>query len=217
MTIDDVARHFTGIPADRLGLFDEMAEAVYYYQRENNPVYSLFARDREWSGWQEAPCLPVEAFKLAPVTTYPALEAERTFESSGTGRGQPSRHYIKDLSIYERAVTTHFESVFGPGPFTLLAHLPGYVERGKRSSLVYMMEILIERYGSSVSGFFLDDPEPLVRAASGIAGGDAPLLLFGAAFGLLDLAEKGPMVLPENSIVVETGGMKTHRREITRA
>lgn len=216
MTIDDVARDFTSLPADRLGPFDEMAEAVYYYQLENNAVYSLFSQARPWSGWQNAPFIPVEAFKLAPVTAFPVNDAVRIFESSGTGHGQSSRHYIRDISVYERAVTAHFEHVFGPGPFTILAHLPGYARRGERSSLVYMMEVLIARYGSPASGFFLDDSTPLVRVASGEVGVDAPLLLFGAAFGLLDLVESDPVKLPENSIVVETGGMKTYRHEITR-
>ena len=40
--------------------------------------------------------------------------------------------------------------------------------------------------------------------------------MFGAAFGLLDLLEAGPNPLPAGSTVVETGGMKTHRREIGR-
>ncbi|MDZ7694540.1 MAG: hypothetical protein U5K69_26025 [Balneolaceae bacterium] len=38
---------------------------------------------------------------------------------------------------------------------------------------------------------------------------------FGAAFGLLDLVEMESPLLPGNSIVIETGGMKTYRREIS--
>src|SRR5690606_18607462 len=42
------------------------------------------------------------------------------------------------------------------------------------------------------------------------------LMLFGAAFGLLDLIELSNVNLPQNTIVMETGGMKTHRREMTK-
>jgi hypothetical protein len=42
------------------------------------------------------------------------------------------------------------------------------------------------------------------------------LMLFGAAFGLTDMAEASPVTLPAGSIIVETGGMKTHRREMGR-
>ncbi|MFW6157622.1 MAG: hypothetical protein ACOC4S_02145, partial [Balneolaceae bacterium] len=42
------------------------------------------------------------------------------------------------------------------------------------------------------------------------------LILFGAAFGLVQLAERHPQELPGRSIIIETGGMKTHRREMTR-
>ncbi|MDA0873576.1 MAG: hypothetical protein O3C45_00795, partial [Bacteroidetes bacterium] len=40
--------------------------------------------------------------------------------------------------------------------------------------------------------------------------------LFGAAFGMLDLMEGGNVSLPTGSTIIETGGMKTHRREIGR-
>ena len=41
-------------------------------------------------------------------------------------------------------------------------------------------------------------------------------MLFGAAFGLMDMLEIDPIQLPEDSVILETGGMKTHRREITK-
>ncbi len=43
------------------------------------------------------------------------------------------------------------------------------------------------------------------------------LMLFGTAFGLLDMMEAGVPQLPHNSIIVETGGMKTRHREIPKA
>lgn len=208
MTHDDVARAFTTLSTDRPGLFDEMAGAVLAFQRSHNPVYARYSVHGLY--------LPVAAFKHGPVTTFPPDEAEHVFESSGTGRGTPSRHYVRSLALYERAVATHFEAVFGRGPFTLVAHLPRYAERGRTSSLLYMVEHLVRRYGDAASGFFLDDVALLDKAIHHSRQIGSPLLLFGAAFGLLDLLDAGVPRLPPDARIVETGGMKTYRREIGR-
>ena len=126
MTIDDVERDFTDLDPNRPGRFREMAEAVLAFQRAHNPVYGRYARSGRY--------LPVAAFKYAPVATFPPESAERVFESSGTGQGRPSRHYVRRLEVYERACEGHFRSVFGRGPFTFVAHLPHYSARGTRSS-----------------------------------------------------------------------------------
>ena len=179
-----------------------MERCVASYQREHSAVYGRFVGSGRY--------LPVAAFKYAPVVTFPPDEAERVFESSGTGRAARSRHWVRRLAVYERAAAVHFERVFGPGPHTILAHLPKYREA---SSLVYMMDLLIRRHGDERSGFFLEDPLLLERAIGERSG----FLLFGAAFGLLDLAEQGTFRLPPAALIVETGGMKTYRRQMTRA
>ncbi|MFQ5570156.1 MAG: acyl transferase [Rhodothermales bacterium] len=214
MTIQDVARHFTEVSADRPEAFDEMASVVYAFQQANNRVLARYCTsinvDTAYA------YLPVAAFKYAPVTSFPFEEAEHVFESSGTGRGVTSKHYVCDLAVYERAVTTHFEQVFGPGPFTLVAHLPHYAERGATSSLLYMVALLIRRYGDDHSGFVLDDRMALEKAVKHSISEHTSFLLFGAAFGLLDLVEEDAVTLPSQARVIETGGMKTYRREISR-
>lgn len=203
--------------------FDRRARAVFAYQYAENPVYRRYCKaigDRgagNWSGWTEVPFLPVEAFKHAPVTTFPPEEAERVFTSSATGSGTPSRHFVRDLTLYDRSVLAGFTRVFGTGPFTLLAHLPGYSDRGARSSLLHMATLLVDRVGDDASGFFLEDRSTLERVAETERTGDCPFVLLGAAFGLLDLLEEEPVDLPEHALVIETGGMKTHRRSIGRS
>lgn len=239
MTLQEAARGFAELREDRPGRFEEMAAAVLAFQRDRNSVYGRYCkamqsqisgsegstglatagpeeRIRSGAGGSRFPYLPVEAFKHAPVTTFPAGEAERVFESSGTGRGVPSRHYVKNLSIYDRAAAAHFRLVFGSGPFLIAAHLPRYRERGRTSSLLYMVEHLISRFGAEGSGFFLDDPEFLNEVVRRSRRMQVPLLVFGAAFGLLDLVETRSFQLPPEAIVIETGGMKTFRREIGR-
>jgi len=127
-----------------------------------------------------------------------------------------SSHPVIDLDVYRRSIEASFRGVFGAGPFTIAAHLPGYIENGSESSLLYMVEYLIENFGDGDSGHFLEDLEDLEHFIRVSERSGHPLILFGAAFGLLDICEKTDYHLPENAIVIETGGMKTYRKEISR-
>lgn len=216
MTVDHVMRTLTADRWQDPAAFATAADAVLQHQRIENPVYSRYCKEKTWTDWSAAPHLPVEAFKHVPVTTFPPADAEHVFESSGTGRGVPSTHYVRRLALYERVLTAHFESAVGAGPFTFVAHLPGYAENGRRSSLLYMVDVLIRRYGDAHSGFFLDDRALLDAAIAHSTRHDTPFLLFGAAFGLLDLLDEHPVALPDGALVIETGGMKTHRRAMSR-
>lgn len=182
--------------------FPEVSQAVLSYQRSQNPVY------REMAGTAEY--LPVEAFRMAPVCCFPWEEAERVFRSSGTGSGSRSSHFVRDLRMYDRSIDQGFLTAIGPGPWCILVHLPHYAEE---SSLVYMARRLVSRFGGPGSGFFLEDRSLLQKACQDAA---LPVLLLGAAFGLLSLVEEAPFVLPPGSLVIETGGMKTHRRRVSR-
>ena len=201
MIIDYVEHHFTRVASAEE--FDAMAACVIDYQIAHCPVYRKFAEAYRY--------LPVAALKYAPIATFPVKDAERVFLSSGTGDGQSrSRHLVRRLSVYERSVVSHYRQVVGPDAHTILAHLPHYASE---SSLVCMAEILIERCGDEYSGFFLRDLSGIERAVER----GRPLVLLGAAFGLLDLLEKHRWNLPEGSRIIETGGMKTHRRQIGRS
>ncbi len=195
MTIADIATRFTEIHSPHE--FQEFEDVVEVYQREHCQVYRRF-------GYKY---LPVEAFKHADVVTFPPTDAEKVFLSSSTGGKDRSRHYVRYASIYEASVTTSFASVFGQGPFTIWAYLPDYAQE---SSLVSMMKILMHHYGGDQSQFFLGNALPNITLDA------SPLVFFGAAFGLLNLADNDDTFLPDNARIIETGGMKTHRREITR-
>ncbi|MFT4606077.1 MAG: hypothetical protein ACI9W4_002823 [Rhodothermales bacterium] len=193
--------------------FDRLAARVVQYQREHTEVYARYCESASvleaYSG--ETPHLPIAAFKHGPVYAGPVDGAERVFQSSGTSGQARSRHYVRDLTYYHASLEASFAKAFGPGPFRILAHLPHYAEE---SSLVYMVARLIEKYGAPGSGFFLDELA-LLQTATASAG--APIMLFGAAFGLLKLAEAKNVRLPQSAVVMETGGMKTHRQSVTRA
>ena len=88
--------------------------------------------------------------------------------------------------------------------------LPNYLQR-EGSSLVYMADRLIAACGSG--GFYLDDYEKLL---ADMARDPKPKILLGVSYALWDLAERYAPKF-ENTVVMETGGMKGHREELPKA
>lgn len=210
MTLDAVARRFFELTVND-GCFDEMSETVVNYQFANNPVFRRYCQNL---GIEPARCyLPIRAFKESVVATFDTSKSETVFLSSGTSQSQRSKHFIKSLEHYRRSVREGFVYHFGAEPRNILGHLPGFEQTGGSSSLVTMVEELVRTFGLPDSGRFLSDS---TRLESACARGE-PVLLFGAAFGLLSLGEASRWKLPEGSILIETGGMKTHRREMSRS
>lgn len=158
------------------------------------------------------PFLPIEIFKSHRV--YCGTDEPQTvFTSSGTTGQTPSCHYVASLPLYEESFTKGFELFYGsPQQTALFALLPNYLERSG-SSLVYMADRLI-RMGDG-GGFFLHDHDELLRQLDKAAQDGKNILLLGVSFALWELAEKRRFNHP-NLTVMETGGMKGRREEITR-
>ena len=139
------------------------------------------------------------------------------FESSGTTGIAPGRHFVNDLSFYEESFLKAFRLFYGdPGEYLIAALLPSYVER-EGSSLVYMVDNLIKRSLHPLSGFYKENIEDLTNAIekAKVTEGQK-ILLLGVSFALLDLAENQAPDL-SGVIVMETGGMKGRRKEVTRS
>jgi hypothetical protein len=101
-----------------------------------------------------------------------------------------------------------------PGEYTFLALLPSYQERSQ-SSLVYMVSRLIALSRFGESGFYRENTVEMIRIAEKAVKEKRRVLLLGVSFALLDLAEKHAPDL-SGVIVMETGGMKGRRKELTR-
>ena len=209
------------------GLFNQTALGVFAYQYSENAVYRRWCdlilpaqHPKNEAGlpllehYTSIPAMPIGFFKSETVQTgnyEPAL----FFESSGTTATVQSKHYIKDESVYQQSFLTAFEAVYGPvNNWCIIGLLPAYLER-PHSSLVYMVEHLIKASNHAQSGFYLYDHEALANTlkANEVAG--QKTLLIGVTFALLDFAEKFPMPLSYTTIL-ETGGMKGRRKELTR-
>jgi hypothetical protein len=81
--------------------------------------------------------------------------------------------------------------------------------------LVMMADELIKQSGHPLSGFYLDGQEQLFNTLKQLEQQQQKTLLLGVTFALLDFAEQYSLPL-EHSIIMETGGMKGRRKEITR-
>ena len=158
--------------------------------------------------------MPISFFKTHSVATT-VFEPEIIFESSGTTGGNTSRHLVKSLSLYNKSFLKTFQLFYGnPKDFCILGLLPGYLER-QNSSLIIMVDQLIKKTTHPHSDFYLHDHEKLYKTLVHNEIMQQTTLLIGVTYALLDFAEKYSMEL-QHTLVMETGGMKGRREEITR-
>jgi len=199
--------------------FVQAALQTFGYQYQHNQVYQRFCtllgrtpdKVRQLT---DIPFLPIEFFKSEAV--YCGNERPTTvFTSSGTTGSQTSRHYVKDLTVYQQSFRQGFADFYGNiEEYTVLALLPSYLER-TGSSLITMVADLIERSGSADSGFYLNEYDLLAEKLTALDRSGRKVLLIGVSFALLDLVETHRFQL-KNTIVMETGGMKGRRKELIR-
>ncbi len=195
--------------------FEREALALFRYQAEHCPPYAEYVRligvdPASVTRVEDIPMLPIEIFKSHKVYCG-ENEPQMVFTSSATTGMTQSRHYVEDLSLYERTFTEAFRQFYGDErECSIYALLPSYLER-EGSSLVYMVDRLLAQCGGG--GFYLNDYEKLLRDMS---RDDNPKILLGVTYALLDLAENYAPQL-ENTVVMETGGMKGRRKELPKS
>ncbi|MDQ6901534.1 MAG: acyl transferase [Bacteroidota bacterium] len=163
---------------------------------------------------EKIPFLPIQFFKNKIIKTG-EFEPEIIFESSGTTGANTSRHFVKDLSIYKKSFSLGFNLFYGnPKEWCIVGLLPGYLER-QNSSLVAMVNELTIESGNERSGFYLHNHESLYDVLLQNELNQQQTLLIGVTFALLDFCENYSMQL-HYTTVMETGGMKGRREEMTR-
>ena len=199
--------------------FETTALAVFRYQYAHNPVYRQFidllkiAPDSVRT-LDTIPFLPIGFFKNFDLKTG-EWQPQMTFSSSGTTGETTSRHHVREVDFYARVTAAGFAEFYGNvAQYSVLALLPAYLER-QGSSLVFMANYFIEQSQQPNSGFFLYDYAKLAALLRLHQVQKIPTLLLGVSFALWDLAEQFPQDLSD-IILMETGGMKGRRREVTR-
>ncbi|HEV3411044.1 MAG TPA: acyl transferase [Puia sp.] len=199
--------------------FATRALDIFRFQYAFNPLYrdftdSLGVKPGTVARVEDIPYLPVGLYKTHEVRTGEFLP-EAVFESSGTTGVVTSRHLVRDVGLYRSSFTAGFELFYGPvTDWCIIGLLPAYLERA-HSSLVFMVNELIGASGHPDSGFYLYDHAALSGVLERLEAVGQKTLLLGVTFALLDFAERYPLSL-EHTVVMETGGMKGRRREITR-
>lgn len=199
--------------------FNTLALRVFKFQYEANAVYQKFCKllDKHPSNvnsLRDIPFIPIEFFKSHDILSSKE-PIVKTFTSSGTTGSQTSKHFITDLTIYEDSFNIAFQEFYGnPGDYAILALLPSYLERDG-SSLIYMANNLIADSKHPKSGFYLHNLEDLAQTLKALDASGQKTLLIGVSFALLDLVDAYSFQL-ENTIVMETGGMKGRRKEMIR-
>ncbi|MEL7248558.1 MAG: acyl transferase [Bacteroidota bacterium] len=202
--------------------FEDLALAAFRLQANQNLVYRQYldllgVKQTEVSRLSDIPFLPIQLFKQHHIQTGD-WEPQQVFSSSATTGSVSSKHWVRDLEWYRHNARKGFEHFYGPlDQFTILALLPSYLERSG-SSLILMAEDFIQQSDPERGGFYLYEQEALLQQIEKVSHEtDKRILLLGVSFALLDLAETYPQALPPDTIVMETGGMKGRRKELTRS
>ena len=197
--------------------FERVAFEVFRFQYEEIPIYRQFCsllkiNSSKVKKIEEIPFLPIQFFKSHEIIAKDR-SAETVFTSSGTTGQITSKHLVTDLKIYERSFLEGFRNLYGdPSDYVFLALLPSYLER-EGSSLIYMVEHLIEKSNSHHSGFYLSEIDALIEKIEFLERENQKTILIGVSYALLDLIELRRFQL-KNTIVMETGGMKGRRKEM---
>ena len=197
--------------------FNQKAIEIFKFQYNNNSVYSQYCDlinvdVKSIREIKDIPFLPIQFFKNYTVSSF--NKHTHSFKSSGTG-GKRSVHYIKDINIYIQSFTQCFEENFGSINNTVfLGLLPSYIEQGN-SSLIYMVDYLIQKSNRKESGFYLNDYKKLYELILKLEKSEKKIILIGVSYALLDFIENFSLKA-ENLVIIETGGMKGRRKEITR-
>ncbi len=199
--------------------FEKIALKTFRFQYENNLVYrdfcNLMKTDvQKVKSLQQIPFLPIQFFKSHTVVSN-SNPIQEIFTSSGTTGAITSKHFVTDVSLYEESYRNAFSQFYGNiEDYIILALLPSYLDR-EGSSLIYMVDDLIQKTNNPDSGFYLNNYSQLIEKLVALENSNKNILLIGVTYALLDLVEIQKFDL-RNTIVMETGGMKGKRKEMIR-
>lgn len=198
--------------------FEEKALKAFQLQAKNCQPYTKYLKllNTDVSAIKsitEIPFLPIEFFKSHQIISNKNT-VQKIFTSSGTTGQDLSQHCITDINVYIESFRRGFNHFYGNiKDYRILALLPSYLERDG-SSLVFMCKHLIEESKHTDSGFYLNNIDELASILQ--KKDEKKTLLVGVSYALFDLAEQYPTKL-ENTIVMETGGMKGKRKEMVKS
>lgn len=195
--------------------FEKLSLNLFDFQIENNPIYtqyaSLILKNKKPQNIFEIPFLPIDFFKQEQIICK-GKKVEEIFLSSGTS-GNQSKHLVSDVSLYKKSYLQTFQQFYGDiNDYCILALLPNYQEK-EGSSLIFMVDDLIQKSSHQKSGYYLNNYNELSDTLKDLETKKQKTILFGVTYALLDFAKEFPQRL-KHTIIMETGGMKGKGKEL---
>ena len=205
--------------------FQQKCLETFNYQYENIEIYRRFVdylniNPEEIQEVEKIPFLPIEMFKKHTILDQ-NKQSDLYFQSSGTTQMNLSKHWIADEMLYQESIEKSFEQFIGKSEdYIFLGLLPSYLEK-QNSSLIYMVDFLMKKSGKPENGYFLYNHAELFEILRELKKQNKRVILFGVAFALLDyldFAETNNKIIESSDhlIIIETGGMKGRKEEITK-
>lgn len=218
------------------GGFDDLARRAFALQYERVEPFRRLCDARgvgphdPWD-WRRVPAVPTTAFRSLPLHV---AEPREVFRSSGTtgGPGSRSVHRHPFPDLYRTVIDASFPQacLVEESRRPILSLVPSR-EQAPDSSLGFMCDYILQTWGSDGSRTaFGDDGVDLDVALSFLrerAAGETsaePVTILSTAFALAQLLDGleaetssgGAVRLVDGSTMMETGGFKGRRRELSR-
>ena len=196
--------------------FKEKAISLFNIQFDSNLVYNQYCKllkikPNNVKELNQIPFLPIQFFKTHKVVSS-QNKITHIFKSSGT-TGIKSKNHVSDINTYIESFRQSFEIFYGPiKNYIFLGLLPSYLEQ-ENSSLIFMLDDFIKTSNFKESAYYLKKYKKLSNTLK--KAKNKKIILFGVSYALLDFVEKNPIEM-KNLIVIETGGMKGRKKEISR-
>jgi hypothetical protein len=199
--------------------FNNVALELYFFQAKKNEVYKKYHHylgvdPNNIQNIQQIPFLPVEFFRTQKVVCQ-GFDFPYEFYSSGTTSTKVSKHYVSDIELYRESLIRGFRLFFGnPSDYSIFSLIPSF-QSNPHSSLGFMANELIKKSGNKYSGHYLNDFKKLNSAIYYAMKDKSRIFILGLSYALVDFFSKYQFNLPD-AIIMETGGMKGRKEEITR-
>jgi hypothetical protein len=199
--------------------FEQLCIETFLFQQQHNSVYNQYLKYLKTDitkikHIEQIPFLPIEFFKTHHVKTG-VFNEETVFESSSTTGIGVSKHFVNSTQSYINSFISSFNFFYQDySEYCHLALLPSYLER-QNSSLVFQINHFIQNSKIEGSGFYKDNHQALFEQLKANEFNKTPTILWGVTYALLDFADQYPFSLKHTQII-ETGGMKGKRKELTR-
>jgi len=206
------------------GSFNNLALALFRLQSAHVETLGAFCASRniipkEVQFWDKIPAIPTTAFRDFEITSIPETERTHEFHSSGTTSTRSSRHWHNEesLQLYKESLAPWFENHVPASGYRFI-HLTPSPEKAPHSSLVHMLDTVSTSPRHFAAIATPDGWQTDAEIVNQCIDDKMPVCLAGPAFAFVQWFDQlsGPIHLPDQSVVMETGGYKGRTRELAK-